>query len=150
MDDGAVNPVSGADRCPGLPDCGSPSGPEQGSALYLAGVCLVASLGGFLFGFDTAVISGTVDFVRAQYSLDEFGEGWFTSSALVGCIAGAAAVGFLSDRFGRRRIPPRWIQAPSRRSRVARKSRNYGSLAMSCLDLMPPAAASFSNSRKHW
>jgi SP family arabinose:H+ symporter-like MFS transporter len=90
--------VSGA-----APSLRSPARPDRGSPLYLAGVCLVASLGGFLFGFDTAVISGTVGLVRSRYALDELGEGWFTSSALVGCIAGAAAVGFLSDRFGRRR-----------------------------------------------
>lgn len=92
---------------PGLAGAGPPlGGPDRrgrGSATYLAGVCLVASLGGFLFGFDTAVISGTSGFVKSQYALDRIGEGWFTSSALAGCILGAAAAGFLSDRFGRRR-----------------------------------------------
>ena len=75
---------------------------SHGSAWYLAGVCLVASLGGLLFGFDTAVISGTVDAVEAQYHLDGFEVGWFGSSALVGCILGAAVAGALGDRFGRR------------------------------------------------
>jgi SP family arabinose:H+ symporter-like MFS transporter len=82
-----------ADAPGAVPSLGAPARPDRGSPLYLAGVCLVASLGGFLFGFDTAVISGTIGSVRAQYALDEFGEGWFTSSALVGCIAGAAVVG---------------------------------------------------------
>ena len=79
-------------------------GPEAGSALYLAGVCFVASLGGLLFGFDTAVISGTFGFVEEQFHLSEFQVGWFGSSALVGCIVGAAFAGTLGDRFGRKPI----------------------------------------------
>jgi SP family arabinose:H+ symporter-like MFS transporter len=71
---------------------------------YLGRICLVASLGGILFGFDTAVISGTVEQVRIQYSLTELMEGWFTSSALAGCILGAAVAGFFADRFGRKPI----------------------------------------------
>lgn len=70
--------------------------------LYLA--CLVASLGGFLFGFDTAVISGTVGFVEKYYSLSKLQLGWFTGSALVGCILGAVSSGKLSDMFGRKPI----------------------------------------------
>lgn len=69
---------------------------------YLTLVCLVASLGGLLFGFDTAVISGTVECVREQFGLNELMEGWFTSSALVGCIFGAVTAGALGDRFGRK------------------------------------------------
>jgi MFS transporter, SP family, arabinose:H+ symporter len=76
----------------------------KGSLMYLAAVCLVASIGGLLFGFDTAVISGTVESVKALYGLDEIREGWFGSSALVGCILGAAVAGVLSDRFGRKPV----------------------------------------------
>jgi len=85
-------------------DGGAISGPETGSALYLGGVCLAASLGGLLFGFDTAVISGTFGFVKEQFGLSDLQVGWFGSSALVGCIFGAAAAGVLGDRFGRRPI----------------------------------------------
>jgi MFS transporter, SP family, arabinose:H+ symporter len=81
-----------------LPDPGS----REGSVLFLALVCLVASLGGLLFGFDTAVISGTVERVKQQFLLSDLLEGWFTSSALVGCICGAAIAGALGDRFGRK------------------------------------------------
>ncbi len=81
-----------------------PPYPETGSVVYLAGVCLVASLGGLLFGFDTAVISGTFGFVKEQFCLSELQVGWFGSSALVGCIFGAAAAGVLGDRFGRKPI----------------------------------------------
>lgn len=76
--------------------------PLRGSVLYLAGICLVASIGGLLFGFDTAVISGTVERVKIQYGLTDLLQGWFTSSALVGCILGAAVAGMLGDRFGRK------------------------------------------------
>lgn len=82
----------------------SPLIPLRGSPLFLAAVCLVASLGGLLFGFDTAVISGTFGFVEKQYLLSKFQVGWFGSSALVGCIAGAAVAGWLSDRFGRKPV----------------------------------------------
>lgn len=76
----------------------------KGSAWYLALVCLVASLGGLLFGFDTAVISGTVERVREQFALSELMVGWFTSSALIGCVFGAAVAGMLGDRFGRKPV----------------------------------------------
>ena len=77
---------------------------QNGSIEYLVLVCLVASLGGLLFGFDTAVISGTVERVREQFGLNELMEGWFTSSALVGCVFGAVIAGALGDRFGRKPV----------------------------------------------
>lgn len=77
---------------------------SRGSRVYLAVVCTVAALGGFLFGFDTAVISGCIGFLEGQFGLDEWGSGYVVSSALIGCICGAAAAGWLSDRFGRRRV----------------------------------------------
>jgi hypothetical protein len=49
----------------------------------LTAISLVAALGGFLFGYDTAVISGTVGFVKTQFALDALMEGWFVASALV-------------------------------------------------------------------
>jgi len=72
--------------------------------LYLLFVCGVSALGGFLFGFDTAVISGTVGFVKAQFALDALQEGWFVASALLGCILGVATAGVLADRFGRKAV----------------------------------------------
>jgi SP family arabinose:H+ symporter-like MFS transporter len=62
----------------------------------------VAALGGFLFGFDTAVISGTIGFVQQQFGLNAIQEGWFVSSALVGCLTGAMVAGNFSDIYGRR------------------------------------------------
>ncbi len=69
---------------------------------YVAWLAFVASLGGFLFGYDTAVISGTVDMVASQFGLDELGTGWYVGCALVGSIIGVIFAGPLSDRFGRK------------------------------------------------
>ncbi len=71
---------------------------------FLILVCFVPSLGGFLFGFDTAVISGTVDMVERLFHLTKLQVGWFTSSALVGCIFGAMVAGALGDKYGRKPI----------------------------------------------
>lgn len=72
------------------------------SNTYLYLVCLVAALGGFLFGFDTAVISGTISLVTRDFSLNAVSEGWFVSCALLGCIIGVSISGKLSDKYGRK------------------------------------------------
>jgi SP family arabinose:H+ symporter-like MFS transporter len=77
---------------------------KDGNTGYLAMVCIVASLGGLLFGFDTAVISGTVGMVETQFELSKLELGWFTSSALVGCILGAVMAGVLGDKYGRKPV----------------------------------------------
>src|SRR5664280_704822 len=71
---------------------------------YILWLSCVASLGGFLFGYYTAVISGTLSFVRTQFGLNAVFEGWYVSSALVGCIAGVSVAGWLSDKYGRKLI----------------------------------------------
>ncbi len=76
----------------------------KGSKQYLGLICFVASLGGVLFGFDTAVISGTFGFVETFFILDKLEIGWFASSALVGAIGGAAMAGVLSDKYGRKPV----------------------------------------------
>ncbi len=73
---------------------------RNNSYLYL--VCLVAALGGFLFGFDTAVISGTISLVTQDFNLNAVSEGWFVSCALLGCIIGVSISGKLSDAYGRK------------------------------------------------
>ena len=69
---------------------------------YVAFLSLVAAIGGILFGYDTAVISGTISGVASQFSLDAMQQGWFVGCALVGSIGGVAVAGVLSDRFGRK------------------------------------------------
>jgi sugar porter (SP) family MFS transporter len=75
----------------------------QTNNTFLFFISLTAALGGFLFGYDTAVISGTIGFVKSKFALDAVMEGWFVSSALVGCIAGVSLAGELSDRLGRKK-----------------------------------------------
>ena len=70
---------------------------------YVAFLSTVAALGGFLFGYDTAVISGTISKVAAQFGLDSLQSGWYVGSALVGSILGVMASGAMSDRIGRKK-----------------------------------------------
>jgi MFS transporter, SP family, arabinose:H+ symporter len=71
---------------------------------FISFITLIAALGGFLFGFDMAVVSGIIEPVKLQYGLSSSQEGLFVSSALLGCIAGVAFSGYLSDRIGRRKV----------------------------------------------
>lgn len=64
---------------------------------------IIAAMGGFLFGFDEAVISGTVDQVRIQFERSALETGWFVSSALIAAALGAIFGGALADKFGRKR-----------------------------------------------
>lgn len=76
----------------------------QVSMKFVTLVSIVAALGGLLFGFDTAVVSGAIGFMKQRFSLNELEVGWAVSSLIIGCIAGAAASGMLSDRFGRKKV----------------------------------------------
>jgi sugar porter (SP) family MFS transporter len=67
-------------------------------------VSVVAAIGGFLFGFDTAVINGAVDSIRAAFDLTSGGTGRAVASALVGSAAGAWFAGPVADRIGRVRV----------------------------------------------
>lgn len=67
-------------------------------------ISLVAALGGFLFGFDTAVINGAVDAVQETFEMNAGLTGFAVSSALLGCIVGAYLAGRLADRWGRTRV----------------------------------------------
>ena len=77
---------------------------EKGSILYVMRVCLVAALGGLLFGYDTGVINGAIGPLKEHFALDASGEGWATGCALLGCAIGAALAGVLSDRLGRKKV----------------------------------------------
>jgi MFS transporter, SP family, arabinose:H+ symporter len=71
---------------------------------FIAFITLIAALGGFLFGFDMAVVSGIIEPVKLQYGLSSSQEGLFVSCALLGCIAGVAFSGYLSDKIGRKKV----------------------------------------------
>ena len=82
---------------------------DKGSVGYLIGIVMVAVLGGLLFGYDTAVISGAEKGLQAFFMEAKdftYTDGWhgFTSaSALIGCIIGSALSGFLATNLGRKR-----------------------------------------------
>lgn len=67
-------------------------------------ITLVATIGGFLFGFDSGVINGTVDGLRTAFHSDSVGTGFNVASMLLGCALGAFLAGRLADLFGRRTI----------------------------------------------
>ena len=78
---------------------------DRGSTAYVFLVCIVAALGGLLFGYDTAVISGAIGFLQKHYNLDpQWLTGWAAASALVGCVLGVSMAGILSDRLGRKNV----------------------------------------------
>jgi sugar porter (SP) family MFS transporter len=70
---------------------------------YVVFLSVVAALGGFLYGYDTAVISGTIDLVTVQYQMTPIQQGWYVGCALAGSIGGVLFAGILSDRFGRKK-----------------------------------------------
>jgi len=72
------------------------------SILMLAAA--VPFFGGFLFGYDTAVINGANQLLKIHFSLDSVQEGMAGASAILGCIPGAMVAGYFSDRFGRRKV----------------------------------------------
>lgn len=76
----------------------------QNSTRFVLFVTSVAAIGGFLFGYDTAVINGANSYLKAHLSLNPTQEGLAGTSAILGCIPGAMLAGFLSDRFGRRKL----------------------------------------------
>lgn len=73
---------------------------------YLLLICSIAALGGFLFGYDWVVIGGAKPFYELYFEIsDQPGlQGWAMSSALVGCVAGAAIAGIFADQYGRKKL----------------------------------------------
>lgn len=71
---------------------------------YVILISVVAALGGLLFGFDTAVVSGTINFNQPYFGLSEAGLGWTVSSLLFGCIAGVFLAGKAGGHYGRKKV----------------------------------------------
>lgn len=80
-----------------------PSETVRTNLSYLIPICLVATLGGLLFGYDTGVISGAIEFLTARFHLDVVMKGWASGCVLIGCATGVLIVGPISDRFGRKK-----------------------------------------------
>jgi SP family xylose:H+ symportor-like MFS transporter len=78
--------------------------PSARFSFYFFACSLVAALGGLLFGFDTAVISGTTNWLTSEFRLDVFWLGFTVASALIGTIIGSITVGKPADAFGRREV----------------------------------------------
>ena len=71
---------------------------------YVAFLACTAALGGLLFGFDIAIITGAGPFITREFSLSDLGLGWAFSSLLFGCVLGCSIAGRLADRYGRKRM----------------------------------------------
>ncbi len=69
---------------------------------YIIAISFISALGGYLFGFDFAVISGALPFLRTEFMLDAWWEGFLTGSLALGCIVGCLIAGRLTDRYGRK------------------------------------------------
>lgn len=78
--------------------------PNERHTLYIIVISCAATIGGFLFGFDSGVINGTVDGLQTAFDSDSVGTGFNVASMLLGCAVGAFFAGRLADRFGRRGI----------------------------------------------
>ena len=76
----------------------------KNSSFYLYFICFIATMGGLMFGFDVAIISGAVPFIQPYFGWNELQLGWGVSSLLVGAIIGAFGSGVLSDIFGRKKV----------------------------------------------
>lgn len=76
---------------------------EKGNITFVVRVCLVAALGGLLFGYDTAVIAGAIGFLQQHFQLTPAMKGWAASSALLGCVIGVSLAGIVSDHAGRKK-----------------------------------------------
>lgn len=69
---------------------------------YILGISFISALGGYLFGFDFAVISGALPFLREQFSLNAYWEGFLAGSLGLGCIVGCLLAGKLAEKYGRK------------------------------------------------
>ena len=77
---------------------------SQGSLVYVVLICIIAALGGLLFGYDTGVVNGAIGPLIAKFGLDKVMEGWVMGCALLGCAIGVACVGALTDWLGRKKV----------------------------------------------
>jgi SP family arabinose:H+ symporter-like MFS transporter len=121
---------------------------NQRFVVYLA---CTAGLGGLLFGFDIAIITGAGPFLTRHFGLNDLSLGWAFSSLLFGCVLGSFAAGRLTDRFGRKRMLV-WVAALFALTSMATAlapsfpffllARFVGGLAVGAVSLLSPMYAS--------
>ncbi|HTM97094.1 MAG TPA: sugar porter family MFS transporter [Pedobacter sp.] len=76
---------------------------ENFNGVYILGISFISALGGYLFGFDFAVISGALPFLKQQFNFNEVQEGLATATLAFGCILGCVLASTIADKFGRKR-----------------------------------------------
>ena len=77
---------------------------DEDNKIFIVLISAVATIGGFLFGFDSGVINGTIDGLQSAFNSDSAGTGFNVASMLLGCAVGAFFAGRLADHFGRRSL----------------------------------------------
>ncbi|HEY6502640.1 MAG TPA: sugar porter family MFS transporter [Chitinophagaceae bacterium] len=78
------------------------SSPRQYNSIYILALSFISALGGYLFGFDFAVISGALPFLKDKFNLNEYWEGFATGSLALGAIIGCVLAGKIADKKGRK------------------------------------------------
>src|SRR5436305_11388052 len=76
----------------------------RGATSYVVRIALIAALGGFLFGFETAVISGAEQTIQHLWSLDKFWQGFTVASSLIGTVFGSLIAGIPAQKYGRKKV----------------------------------------------
>ncbi|MEP0366740.1 MAG: sugar porter family MFS transporter [Cyclobacteriaceae bacterium] len=121
---------------------------QKTNNLYIILITLVATLGGFLFGFDSGVINGTVKGLESAFNAQDIGSGFNVASMLLGCAVGAFFAGRLADKYGRRTmlifaavffIISAWGSGISTTSAEFIVYRIIGGLAVGAASVMAPA-----------
>ncbi|HHP7242654.1 MAG TPA: sugar porter family MFS transporter [Cyclobacteriaceae bacterium] len=121
---------------------------NQSNNLYIILITLVATLGGFLFGFDSGVINGTVRGLEVAFNAEDIGSGFNVASMLLGCAVGAFFAGRLADKYGRRsmlRVAASLFIVSAFGSGIASSSPEFiiyrilGGLAVGAASVMAPA-----------
>src|SRR5207245_6276507 len=84
------------------PNASTPTNIMRRRPAHAIALCCVAAIGGFLFGFDSGVINGTVDALAKAFGTHAAGTGFAVASVLLGCAVGAFGAGRMADAFGRR------------------------------------------------